>query len=68
VKRSLHSRRALRKTVVTSAKLLQLRVFRPGFFQDRKIGVGILPEGKEILVGGAALLGIALERIGAGQP
>jgi hypothetical protein len=50
-----------------SARLLQFRVFLLGLFQDRKIGVGVFPEGKEILVGGAALLGIALEGIAAGQ-
>src|SRR3984885_12493402 len=32
--------------------LLQLRVLRFGFFQDRNVGVGVFPEGKEFFVGG----------------
>src|ERR1035441_9322004 len=31
--------------------LLQLRVLRFGFLQDRDVGVGVFPEGEEILVG-----------------
>jgi hypothetical protein len=30
---------------------LQLRVLRLGFFQDRNVGVGVFPEGKEFLAG-----------------
>jgi hypothetical protein len=32
--------------------LLQLRVLGFGFFQDRNVGVGVFPEGKEFFVGG----------------
>jgi hypothetical protein len=39
---------------------LQLRVLRLGFFQDGDVGVGVLPEGEEVLVGGAGPDGIAL--------
>jgi hypothetical protein len=33
-------------------ELLQLRVLRFRFFQDGYVGVGVFPEGEEILVGG----------------
>jgi hypothetical protein len=33
--------------------LFQLCVFRLGFLQDGDVGVGVFPEGEEILVGGA---------------
>jgi hypothetical protein len=42
--------------------LLQLRVLRLGFLQDGDVGVGVFPEREEILVGGAALAGIAALR------
>ena len=42
-------------------QLLQLRVVRLGFFQDGDVGVGVFPEGEEVLIGGAALVGVALE-------
>jgi hypothetical protein len=32
--------------------LLQLRVLRLGFFQDRDVGVGVFPEGEEVFVSG----------------
>ena len=32
--------------------LLQLRVLRLGLLQDGDVGVGVFPEGEEILVGG----------------
>jgi hypothetical protein len=34
---------------------LQLRVFRFRLLQDRNVGVGVFPEGQEILVGGFRL-------------
>jgi hypothetical protein len=46
---------------------LQLRVLHLGFLQDGDVGVGVFPEGKEILIGGAALLFVALECIGPPQ-
>ena len=33
-------------------QLLQLRVLRLGLFQDGNVGVGVFPEGEEILVCG----------------
>src|SRR5581483_10615549 len=53
---------------LSSLQLLQFRVLRLGLDEDGDIGVGILPQGKEVLVGGARLGGIALERVGARQP
>jgi len=47
--------------------LLQLGVLGFGFFQGGEISVGIFPEREEILVGGAALLAIALQSIGAAK-
>lgn len=35
-----------------SQALLQLRVFCPGLFQHGDIGVGVFPEGEEVLIGG----------------
>jgi hypothetical protein len=36
-------------------QLLQLRVLRFGFLQDRNVGVGVFPQREEVLVSGAAL-------------
>ncbi len=44
-------------------KLFQLRVLRFGSDEDGNLRVGILPESKEILIGGAAFLWITLERV-----
>src|ERR1700693_5314708 len=44
--------------------LLQLGVFRFGFFQDGNIRVGLFPECEEILVGGAGAGIVAGERPG----
>jgi integrase len=41
---------------------LQLRVLRFGFFQDRDIGVGVFPEGEEVLVTINALWGRYIEQ------
>src|SRR5438552_19207751 len=40
--------------------LLQLRVLRLGFLQDRDVGVGVFPESEEILVGSAGFGRIAI--------
>ena len=40
-------------------QLLQLRVVRLGFFQDGDVGVGVFPEGEEILIRGAGFGGVA---------
>src|SRR5262245_14779856 len=65
----------MKKTTFTSSfgpqmarsKLLQFRVLCLGFFQNGNFGVGIFPEGEEVLVGGEGLLLVALEDIGAGK-
>jgi hypothetical protein len=44
--------------------LLQLRVLRLGLFQDGDVGVGVFPQGQEILVSSAGLAGVALQCIG----
>jgi hypothetical protein len=38
---------------------LQLRVLRFSFLQDGNVGVGVFPEGEEVLVGGLALDAVA---------
>ena len=50
-----------------SRKLLQLDVLRLGLLQDGDVGVGVFPEGEEILIGGLCLGGVALHRISATQ-
>ncbi len=46
---------------------LQLRVLRLGLLQDGDVGVGIFPEGKKILIGGAGFGRIPLKRVGASK-
>ncbi len=46
-------------------KSLQLRVLRLGVLQDGDFGIGVFPEGEEILVSGAGLGVVALESVGA---
>jgi hypothetical protein len=53
--------------------LLQLRVLCLGFLQDRDIGVGVFPEGEEILICGASLTAGCdaigdVKRVCTGQP
>jgi hypothetical protein len=48
-----------------SKKSLQLGVFGLGLLEDGDVGVGVFPEPKEILVGGASFGRIALKRVGA---
>src|SRR5438309_12017122 len=47
--------------------LLQLRILRLGFLQDRDVGVGIFPEGEEVLVRRACSSHIALHTVSAGK-
>ncbi len=37
------------------ATLMQLRILRRGFLQDRNVGVGIFPEREEVLIGNAGI-------------
>src|SRR5258707_14931387 len=39
--------------------LLQLRVLRPGFLQDRNVLVGVFPRGEEVLIGSASFAGVS---------
>jgi hypothetical protein len=45
--------------------LLQFCVLRLGFFQDGDVGVGVLPEGEEVLIGSAGFRFVAGERVSA---
>jgi hypothetical protein len=47
--------------------LLQLCVFDLGLLQDGNVGVGVFPEGEEILVSSASCCRIARERLCAAQ-
>jgi hypothetical protein len=48
-------------------QLLQLGILRFSLLQDGDIGIGIFPEGEEILVSGACAGGVARKRAGAPQ-
>ena len=49
----------------TEAKLLQLRVLRLGFLQDGDVGVGVFPEGEEVLIGSLGLPGVSRQSEGS---
>jgi hypothetical protein len=38
---------------IVAIDLLQLRVLRLGLLEDGDVGVGVLPEGEEVVIGGA---------------
>jgi hypothetical protein len=44
---------------------LQRRVLSLGLFQDGDVGVGVFPEGEEILIRRLSLGGVALHGVGA---
>ena len=46
---------------------MQLRVLRFGLSQDGDVGVGVFPEGEEVLVSGFCFGTIALHRVAASQ-
>jgi hypothetical protein len=48
-------------------RLRQLCVLSFGLFENGDVRVGVFPESEEILVGSAALGGVALHRVGASQ-
>ena len=50
-------------TAQTDKQLLQLHVLRLGLLQDGDVGVGVFPEGEEILIGSFRFGRIALEHI-----
>src|ERR1700752_3750589 len=47
--------------------LLQPRVLGLGLLQDGDVGVGVFPEGEEVLVGGAGFGSVVLQDVGAGN-
>ena len=48
--------------------LLELGVFGFGLLQDGDVGIGVFPEGKEVLISDVSFGGVAGKRIGAGEP
>jgi hypothetical protein len=48
-------------------QLLQLGVLGLGFFQDRDVGVGVFPEGEEILIRRVSASRVVLRGKGAGE-
>ena len=48
-------------------QLLQLRVLRLGLHQDGDVGVGVFPEGEEVLILGTSLGSVAGKGVGAGE-
>jgi hypothetical protein len=46
---------------------LQLRVLCLGFFENRDVGIGVLPDGEEILIGGTGGRDVSFENAGAGK-
>jgi hypothetical protein len=48
-------------------ELLQLRVLRLSLGQDGDIGVGVFPEGEEIIVSSASFRSVTLQSVGAGE-
>src|ERR1700694_897373 len=51
--------------MVSLLSSLQLRVLRLGLLQDRDVGVGVFPEGQEVLVCTLRFRCIACHRVGA---
>jgi hypothetical protein len=49
-----------------SSELMERCVFRLSSDKNGNVGVGVFPEGEEILIGGAGLGGIVLQGIGTG--
>jgi len=47
--------------------LLELSVLRLGFLQDGNVGIGVFPEGEEVLILGTSLGSVAGENVGAGE-
>jgi hypothetical protein len=57
--------RKLAEAQPTEVQSVQFRVLGFGLFQDRDVGVGILPKRKEFLIGGAGFSGVALQGVSA---
>jgi hypothetical protein len=47
--------------------LLQLRVLGFGLLKDGDVGVGVFPEGEEVLVGCSGLVCVAFQSVGSGE-
>jgi hypothetical protein len=58
-------RRRLIKNSRPDRPSLQFRVFRLGLLQDGEVGVGVFPEGEEILIGHLGFGGVSLQDISA---
>jgi len=43
----------------------QLAVLRLGLLQDGDVGVGVFPEGEEVLLGGVSFRSVARHRVGS---
>jgi hypothetical protein len=52
------------ESFLVRTRLLQLRVLGLRLLRDGDFGVGIFPEGEEILLGSAGFGGVALQRVG----
>jgi len=50
-----------------AAQSLQRRVLGFGLRQDGDVGIGVFPEGEEIFVGGASLVLVTCEYVGASK-
>jgi hypothetical protein len=50
-----------------ASELLQLRVLRLGLLQDGNVGVGVFPEGEEVLVRPATTRGVTIYNQGPSQ-
>src|SRR5207244_12494736 len=57
-----------RIAVLFTTFLLQLRVLLLGFLQNGDVGIGVFPEGKKVLIGGTALVGVAGNGVSASDP
>ena len=53
LRREVHAAQMALEARAGARGLSQLCVFRLGFLQDRNIRVGVFPERKEVLIGGA---------------
>ena len=51
--------------VAINNQLLQFRVLHLGLLQDGDVGVGVFPEGEEVIIGSLCLGGVALHGVGA---
>jgi len=65
--RASYAPRVANRRSTSLQPLLQLRVLGLCLHQDRDVGVGVLPQREEVLIGGAGFGGVARCREGAGE-